>query len=251
MTDRELERLLQIAASDVRYPSAADLTDGVLARISAPASQHEVQRRAFLAPATAMLFAALVLSVVLVITASPAGDAIARFFGVEGSRVERLPPAPPGATATPFPNSEGLGANVQPMSLAEAAAAAGFAPGLPSGLGGPREVYLVQYGSQAVVVLRYDRFDLWQAQLQQNASFGKQVPPEGVIQEVSVRGEPATWLTGAPHFVSYILPSGQELRESARTVDKNTLIWRTARAFYRMETDLSLEEALRLAASLP
>lgn len=251
MTDRELERLLLTTASGVRYPSTPDLTDRVLAGISALASRREVVFRPFLVPVPTVVLAALVLSVVLVLAVSPAGDAVARFFGVEGSKIERLPPAPPGVTATPLPTPEGLGATAKPVSLTEAAAAAGFAPGLPSGQGDPQGVYLIRYGTQAVVVLRYEDFDLWQAQLQQNASFGKLISPESVVQDVSVRGEPATWLTGGPHFVSYILPNGEGLRESLRTVDRNTLIWRTAKVFYRMETDLSLEEALHIAERLP
>jgi hypothetical protein len=199
-------------------------------------------------PAVSLVLVGLLVSVTLALAISPAGEAIARFFGVEGSKVERLPE---GATTTPPTGGVDLGSTARLLTLTEAAAIAGFIPGLPSGEGEPREVYLVNYASQAVVVLRYERFDLWQAQLQQNAYFGKQVPRETLVREVSVRNVAATWLAGAPHFVSYILPGSLELRESIRTVDKNTLIWRTASAFYRMETDLSLDEALHIAEKLP
>ena len=36
-----------------------------------------------------------------------------------------------------------------------------------------------------------------------------------------------------------------------RTVSRDTLIWRTDFAFYRVETTLSLDEAIRIAETLP
>jgi hypothetical protein len=250
MTNEALDRLLRAAALGVRYPQTPHLSDRVLTQIAA--SDGERSRKAsrfrITSPAASMVLGVLLLSVLLALAISPAGEAIARLFGVEGSRIERLPE---GATTSPPIGDAGLGPTARLLTLTEAAAIAGFPLGLPSGEGEPREVYVVNYASQAVVILRYERFDLWQAQLQQNAYFGKQVPRDTFVREVSVRNVAATWLAGAPHFVSYVLPGGSEVRESIRTVDKNTLIWRTSRAFYRMETDLSLEEALRIAERLP
>jgi hypothetical protein len=253
MTDRDLEGLLLTAASSVRYPPSPDLSDRVLAKIVAADGRRTRKAsrslRAIPAmPAVSLMLVGLLVTVLLSLAISPAGEAIARFFGVEGSKVERLPE---GATTTPPSGDAGLGPTARLVSLTEAAAMAGFAPGLPSGEGEPQEVHLVHYGSQTVIVLRYERFDLWQAQLQQNAYFAKQVPQQGTVREVSVRNVAATWLAGAPHFVSYVQPGGPELRQSIRTVNKNTLIWRTARAFYRLETDLPLEDALRIAEMLP
>jgi hypothetical protein len=39
--------------------------------------------------------------------------------------------------------------------------------------------------------------------------------------------------------------------ESFRQVDRSTLIWRTDAAFYRIETDLPMEDAIRIAETLP
>jgi hypothetical protein len=253
MTDKDLERLLLTAASSVRYPPSPDFSDRVLAEIVGADTRRtrEASRslRAIPAmPAVSLVLVGLLVTVLLASAISPAGEAIARLFGVEGSKVERLPE---GATTTPPTGDAGLGPTARLVTLPEAAAMAGFAPRLPSDEGEPQEVHLVHYGSQTVIVLRYPEFDLWQAQLQQNAYFAKQVPAQGVVREVRVRNVAATWLAGAPHFVSYVLPGGLELRESIRTVEMNTLIWRTASGFYRMETDLSLEEALRIAGTLP
>jgi hypothetical protein len=251
MTDQELERLLQVAASGTRYPATPDIADRVATRLAEASSAREAAFRPFALSFVSVVLAAVVLAVALALVASPVGHAVARLFGVEGSKIERLPRVPDATTATPLPAAGDLGASARPVSLAEAAAATGFQPGLPAGRALPREAYLVKYADQAVVVLRYEGFDVWQAQLQQDASFGKIVSPESIILDVRVRDEPAIWLSGGTHFVRYILPSGQAVRDSVRTVDKNTLIWRTSRCFYRLETELSLSEALSIAASLP
>jgi hypothetical protein len=39
--------------------------------------------------------------------------------------------------------------------------------------------------------------------------------------------------------------------ESDRVVERNTLVWRTDTFFYRIETNMSLEDTLRIAETLP
>jgi hypothetical protein len=59
----------------------------------------------------------------------------------------------------------------------------------------------------------------------------------------------ARWLTGE-HLVYYTL-NGQFVEGSQRTVIRNTLVWRTPTAFYRLETSMRLDEALQIARTLP
>ena len=104
-------------------------------------------------------------------------SAIASFFGVEGSKVERLPTPAPGETPTPLPAPTDLPSSARPASIEEAAAALGFDPALPSGAGDPQSVYLVDYSGEPVAILRYPDFDLWQAP-PHGASSSARVPPK-------------------------------------------------------------------------
>jgi hypothetical protein len=72
-----------------------------------------------------------------------------------------------------------------------------------------------------------------------------------VLEEVTVSDVPGVWLSGAPHFVYYFAPGGEEYLDSRRTVSVNTLIWRTDAFFYRLETDLARDEAIAIAETLP
>jgi hypothetical protein len=127
---------------------------------------------------------------------------------------------------------------------------AGYAAALPE-VADPRlRSTLIFYGNQPVLVHYYARFDLWETRLPQRASFGKRTET-GSVQEVFVNGENANWLSGGEHVVYYTLPDGTVYAGSNRIVTRSTLIWRTDAFFYRIETDLSLEEALRIAETLP
>jgi hypothetical protein len=110
---------------------------------------------------------------------------------------------------------------------------------------------LIFFGDQPVLEHRYLSFDLWQTELQQDAGFGKGVPEGGIVEEVEVSGVPGVWLTGAPHYVYYYNERGFRYEDSTRLVERNTLVWHTDAFFYRIETGLTLEEALRIAETLP
>jgi hypothetical protein len=245
MTDEQLQRMLAEAAADTTYPPTPDFVGRILSR---PESRPALRLRLSFSPA-AVFVIALVVSLTVALMMSP-GGAIARFFGVAGSTIERLP-AFPKAISTPLPEPGDLGGLAKSLSLSEAEAAAGFEVALPAGGAVPIQTYLIMYAGEPVVVLRYEGFDLWQTQLRQTGTFGKGVEEGGTILDVSVGPEAGTWLTGGRHFVSYILPNGELFPLSTRVVDANTLIWRTPAAFYRLETQLSLDEALRIAETLP
>ena len=56
----------------------------------------------------------------------------------------------------------------------------------------------------------------------------------------------AYWLTGE-HILAFYEPPG---RDFIRIISNNVLIWEINGITYRMETDASLEEAVRIAESL-
>jgi hypothetical protein len=237
MTENTLEQLLRKTASEIRYPQTPDFAPRI------PAYERAERPRLLRGALAFSMVAVLVLTAAMAIV--PARDAIARFFGVEGSRIEfvQTPPA-----ETPV-NGSGLGPSATPVAPAEIEAITGFEPALVDG--DLLEAFVVTYVRDAVAVLRYEDFDLWQARLEGEATFGKGLPPEAVVEELEVNGRPATWLTGAVHLVSYTNALGIQIYESQRAVERSTLIWRTENLFYRMETDLSLAEAVAIAETLP
>lgn len=244
--------LLQRAASQMRYPETPRLRAGVLAAIAFDAGSHAtVQPRRAFAPALGVAAAVVAGVAITAAVAVPSSrEAIADFFGIEGSEVERLPAPAPSVTPTPFATPAGIESFATPSSLASAEAAAGYALALPPDEGAPEGVYVVVY-DEAVVVIEYEGFDLWQARLAEGAFFGKGAPGGVLIRDLTVNGVPARWLSGGNHIVRFVDRFGREVTASQRTVDRNTLVWRTDYAFYRIETALPFEDALRIAESLP
>ena len=263
MLDRTLERLLTATARDVTYPAPPDLSARVLAATAMEPSAPRIPdslsplgrgvgrgagaRRAF-----AALVAAMLVLLALTLAVAPTRDAIARLFGVEGSKIEVLPTPRAGESPTPIAagvvQTNGRGA---PVALEDIEERAGFGPALPN-VPDPRlGSSVVFYAGQPVVMHHYAAFDLWETRLRQEAGFGKGLPESATAEEVEVNGVPGVWLTGAPHYVYYYTQTGFVVADSQRLVERNTLVWRTDAFFYRMETDLPLEDALRIAETMP
>jgi hypothetical protein len=62
---------------------------------------------------------------------------------------------------------------------------------------------------------------------------------------------PARWISGGRHFVAFVDVTGNSIDASERTVDANTLIWNDGATFFRMETALGYDDAVRIAEALP
>src|SRR3990172_3332758 len=242
--------MLERAAASVQYPSTPQLRARVLARIAAPPIEARERRPAWALPALAAAIS-LVAAAGASLAVPGSREAIADFFGIEGSKLEPLPRPPVGTTPTPFPTPQDIDSGAVPSSLEQARTRA-FDPALP-GRQQPDAVYLVQYGVATGVILRFADFDLWEVDGDGafEGGFGKGAPAGVTITDTTVNGHPARWIGGGPHFVEYYDADGHRVSETARTVERNTLIWRTDFALYRLETDLSLEDALAIAESLP
>ncbi len=68
------------------------------------------------------------------------------------------------------------------------------------------------------------------------------------MRETSVKGQPALWTQG-PYLLQFER-DGQVIVDTRRLVTGHVLIWVEKGITYRLETDLSLEEAVRIAESL-
>lgn len=248
MDDVTFEQLLTNGAQAVAYPPTPSLRAGVMAAVAAPAAKPRLSR-----PGFGAAFAAATAIVVLALTfALPSSrGALADFFGIEGSKVEPIPTAAPGVTPTALPTPADIDGLASPSTLGDAAVALGFAPALPGGYSAPTSVYLVEY-TQPVAILRYGEFDLWETRLQGDAFVGKGTTDDATVDEFTLAsGVPARWISGGEHLVQFYDANGRAIERSQRTVSRNTLIWRTSYAFYRIETELSRADAVVIAETMP
>jgi hypothetical protein len=72
-----------------------------------------------------------------------------------------------------------------------------------------------------------------------------------VLHEFQIKGHDAAWISGGSHIVRFVDGNGTPVAGSQRTVGRNTLVWSTDAANYRIETDLPEEESIAIAQSLP
>jgi hypothetical protein len=262
------ERIREIAKS-FQYPSTPDVAAAVMNRLESGSRPKVSLRSAWVV--TGLL--ALVLAVLFAVPGVRAE--IIRFFQVG---VVRIFPSAPTSTAEPslpqFPTTATPVAVIpeaamptsgvyEPQytvtisdlagetSLLNARISAPFPirlPEYPDDLGRPDHVFLQEEGRMVILVWT-DPAEPERARLSLH-----EIGPEGiqvskyqphVIQETQVNGKYAVWAQG-PYLVE--LTSGSYVFR--RTVAGNTLIWEEDEITYRLESDLPLEETLRIAESL-
>lgn len=225
-----IERELRALASFVDFPAERDLAPAVRARLS-PSRRH---RRALV-----LVLAALVLAVAVAFAVPPARSAILRFLHLRGARIERVDRLPEVRTRTPLD----LGI---PVSLADAAETAGFEPLRSSLLGDPDRVtwdgamLWFRYGNVRLLVSQFrgsERIELVK----------KLVEPRTTITPVSVLGQQGYFLSGATHFL-YLAPTDLIRDERVRLV-RNVLLWQHGPLTLRLEGDMTVGQALRIARS--
>jgi hypothetical protein len=247
-----LDALLREAAGAIRWPETPDLRASVMARVRASQPAPSSIRWQPAATRAGLAIAALVLIAALVVGVSrDARDAVADFLGlaVEGEEIHVLPSPAPGTTETPFPPPVPLDEIGTPVAREDAARLMGFEPAFPAGAGAPSGIYLIQYFDVPVLVLDYERFDLWESDLGVFQKFTKDVEQ---VEELTINGRPAYLIRGGPHIVRYVNSQGVVAAGSVRTVLAETLVWKGASTNYRLEFDsLTREQAIALAESLP
>ena len=74
----------------------------------------------------------------------------------------------------------------------------------------------------------------------------KMQPP--VVQETAVNGQRAVWTEG-PYLLQFLRGS-QKVYDAQRLIKGHTLVWTQGNITYRLEIDLSMSEAVRIAESL-
>jgi hypothetical protein len=69
------------------------------------------------------------------------------------------------------------------------------------------------------------------------------------VERIDVEGAPGYWISGDRHEIGYLGPGGERVQDSVR-VAGNTLLWTAEGVTYRLEAELTLDQALDLARSL-
>jgi hypothetical protein len=246
----QLEERLQAAKESFPYPPTPNLAHVVGHKAAQQRTRRApFQRLAWLALLVAILGAGLF--------ASPDVRAAVRDFLQLGA--VRIIPAPT-TIATPLrPTSTPL-ARVQPglagkTTFAEAEREAGFPirlPTYPDDVGTPDEVYLQRMGAPVVVLVWLEpgapeqtHFALHQLA---PGTYAQKIEPR-VVQETSVNGQPAFWTKG-PYMLEYLDAQGNQYTNTERLIEGHVLIWTIGDVTYRLESELSIEEAVKIAESV-
>lgn len=254
----DLERQLIEAGRELEFPATPDLASHAAQRLpeQAPRRIPMAQRRWRLAFVTAAL---VLLAAGTSVAAIPGvRDSLLDLFGLSGATIERTTTRPP---APRRPGSElHLGARI---SLARARNAVPFHVSLPGGLGAPDRVYLRPRAADGFVSLAYRaRTGLSEAGETGLglliSEFRGRVDPDYIgkiisfgtrVRRLSIDGQPAVWLAGAPHDFFYRSPSGR-LRQRTLRLAGNVLLVERDGVLVRLEGGFHRVAAVSIARSL-
>jgi hypothetical protein len=269
------EERLKGIASQFRYPPTPDVAEAVMKRLDSG------NRLLVLLRSAEAIVTLLVLVLVLLFAVPGVRAEIVRFlqvgvvriFPASGTQtaIPTLPQVPrtatpltvspstatPQTSSTPSATSTKLSANITLSDLAgettlEAAQTSlpfqVRLPSYPASLGAPERVFLQADGPMVILVWT-DPTDSQKALLSlyeigPGSVFIRKFEPH-VILETQVNGQYAVWVEG-PYLVQ--LTDGSYTQRTL--VPGNTLIWEENGITYRLESDLGLEEAIKIAESL-
>jgi hypothetical protein len=263
MREHELEATLTDIGDRLAYPRPTRLADGVRARLREPRTRRwwDVLRspRYGFAPALATFALVVVVSLAAVPDVRAVADQFLRVRGIDIFRAPAI--ATPAATAVPRATFAG-----SLTTLDEARRRSDFTVRAPTDprLGSPDQVYrgLTTTGQGDVITLVYaDRVGIpasrepgvsvliveFRGRIDESL-FGK-VAGEGTrIQEVTVNGGKGFWIEGEPHLFFYRDQAGNVWSDTLRLAG-NTLLWEQDGVTFRLEAQVTREDALRIAAS--
>jgi hypothetical protein len=243
-----LERALVDLAIHLDHPTAPDLPARVRARIEdavAPPGRRPLRIRARVAIAAV---AALAVGGVTL------GPAIADWLGIDGVRVRQE--APP---VTAVGQSLDLG---EAVSHDDAEAQVGFDLQVPGRLGDPDELWIDHAALVPIVTLVYrPRPGLPAAELTGAGALLSELrgavddrtvidkfARDARVELVRVNGARALWIEGA-HEVAMLAPDGRIVVERVRLA-ANVLLWERDGITFRLESVLTRDAAIRIAASV-
>ncbi len=272
LPDAALERELRELGKAIAWPPAPDVASSIRLYLRSQPTPLLHRHSRFASLRHPLAIAALVLVGLIASLAFLTGlsDAVADVFGVRGIRIviERAHPiqSPAVIQGTP-PEPAGqrllLG---DPVSLEEAARRAGFRPRAPSQeeMGAADEIYARRLPDGTVMISLVYQPDqnlpetaetgvgllLIEFAAKQDTGFlVKSLAGDGMISVVTVRGHQGWWIEGTSQLVMLTDPTSG-CCPGVRRPSGNILLWESDGITFRMESALSREEALAIAASI-
>jgi hypothetical protein len=258
LDDRDLERTLSDIGTRLDGPKR-DMWPAVRMRIAERRAQPWWSRlgldRRTLAPVAATL--AVILVAVFVLTPA-AVDALEHLLNIPGVQIFQISNTPtPMPTTGAFVSFPGQRA----ASVAEASRLAGFQVREPAALGAADEIYvelapvrvtLVYRSRQGMPVTALPGISALIVEFKGSLDapiLGKAIGPGTTLEAVPLgTGTAAYWLAGQPHQFFYRDSTGATQPDTLRLAG-NTLLWDTGGITYRLEAQVSREEAVRIASS--
>lgn len=258
----QLERRLRAAARGLAYPPTPDLVAALRRRRAGRGAALRLPSPAALTLAALAVVAALLLAVPQVRAAALEALRIGVVRIIPAAPT--APPAPqPVITATPLtatPAAPTATVGRDPLrelsgatTLDEARERLPFPlrlPAEPPDLGPPDAVFVQNLGGPAAILVWREPADPARTRLAlyvlSSDAFAQKVEVPA-IEETTVGGRPAVWTSGP-----YVLQLGRagDRMDVRRVVTGHTLIWADGDLTYRLETDLPLADAVRIAESL-
>lgn len=237
-----LEQELRALAPLVEWPDEPDVARAVAARLTAPPPRRRLSLRVGVALAVILLALAVALAV------PPARTAIFDWLGIGSARIELVDELPPLPLTAPV---ELLG---QPTTLADARARAGFPIASPPvEEPAPDEIRVVDDRRVSYVWRDGDRIRLLVTQvpgvLGQGEILKKLVAPNVRIDQLTVGGHDAVFLTGGPHAVFLVGRDGS-YHEDHGWLAGTTLLVDHGPTTLRVEGDLDRDQAVALVRAM-
>jgi hypothetical protein len=256
LDDRDLERTLSDIGTRLDGPRH-DMWPAVRARIAERRTQPWWSRfgldRRTLTPIAATLVVILIAAFLL----TPRfADALGHLLSIPGVQIYQVPQSP-----TARPNaSPPFFAGQRVATAAEASRIAGFAVRTPVALGEPSAIYVETAPVRVTIV--YASVEGIPVSPQAGVSaivvefrgtletqiMSKAVGPDTFLDAVPLGSGVAYYLSGKPHQFFFKDPGGNLQPETLRLAG-NTLLWEEGGYTYRLEAQVSREEAVRLASS--
>jgi len=241
-----LDRELRMLGSAMEWPETPDLAAAVRASVGIvpPARRLLVRRRPVVAVALAVLVA-----VTAALAVPQARTAILRALGIGSVRIELVDELPP------LPPRSDLSLLGPPLTLAEARER--FHGTLivpdPQVLGAPDEIRVLGDPQQVSYVwLRPPGVRLLVSVISGRfvgAGFVKTIGPGTAIEELSIDGRRALWITGQAHGFGLEGAGGGSGFEELRLAS-NALLVDDDGTTIRVEGDLTLDQAIRIVRTL-
>jgi hypothetical protein len=250
--EEQLEARLRQTARAFHYPPTPDIAGAVRQRLT-PSPRTTLRRRV----AWAIILLLISLCMLLVVPQVRAAILnLLRLGGVIIILEEPTATPTPALTTTPVPTSTPIRSLLDlagETTLDKAQQSVRFPirwPGYPADP--PDRVYRQDMEGAVIVLVWIDpkhssgiRYSLHI--LDEGALVYKMQPK--VIQETTVHGQRALWTEG-PYVLEWKRGNATG-RDIGRIVRGNVLIWMDGKLTYRLETDSSLDEAVRVAESVP